>query len=56
LLIWGGNKPVVPNIGIPADEPRTSLALVAISENRTLRLTTNTGSADVSLAIIGWGE
>lgn len=56
LLIWGGNKPVVPNIGIPAAEPRTSLALVAISENRTLRLTTNTGSADVSLAIIGWGE
>ena len=56
LLIWGGNKPVVPNIGIPAVEPRTSLALVAISENRTLRLTTNTGSANVSLAIIGWGE
>ena len=56
LLIWGGNKPVVPNIGIPAAEPRTSLALVAINENRTLRLTTNSGSADVSLAIIGWGE
>lgn len=56
LLIWGGSKPVAPNIGIPSTEPRTSLALVSLNESRMLRTTTNTGTADVSLAIIGWGE
>jgi peptidoglycan hydrolase-like protein with peptidoglycan-binding domain len=56
LLIWGGSKPVAPNIGIPSADPRTSLALVTLNESRTLRVTANSGSADVSLAIIGWGE
>ena len=56
LLIWGGSKPVAPNIGIPSSDPRTSLALVAITDSRTLRTTTTAGSAEVSMAIIGWGE
>lgn len=56
LLIWGGSKPVAPNIGIPSTDPRTSLALVSITDSRTLRATTTTGSAEVSMAIIGWGE
>jgi peptidoglycan hydrolase-like protein with peptidoglycan-binding domain len=56
LLIWGGSKPVAPNIGIPGAEPRTSLALVSLNSSRTIRAVTNSGSADVSMAIIGWGE
>jgi len=56
LLIWGGSKPVAPNIGIPSADPRTSLALVTLNDSRALRVTANSGSADVSLAIIGWGE
>lgn len=56
LLIWGGSKPVAPNIGIPSADPRTSLALVSLNESRTLRATTNSGSANVSMAIVGWGE
>ncbi|MFZ9750695.1 MAG: peptidoglycan-binding domain-containing protein [Candidatus Nanopelagicales bacterium] len=56
LLIWGGSKPVAPNIGIPSADPRTSLALVSLNQSRTLRATTNSGSANVSMAIVGWGE
>jgi len=56
LLVWGGSKPVAPNIGIPAAEPRTSLALISLNSSRQIRAITNAGSADVSMAIIGWGE
>lgn len=56
VFVWGATRPLTANIGIPDNNPRTSLAFVAIDELRSLQVLANSGSADVSLAIIGWGD